>query len=378
MAMTCGETTFRNALKDKFGRTVTIGRTANLTAPLNGRPACHYCGPCERGCMTHSYFNSPSTTIAAAQATGRLTLFTDAVVSHVTTDSSAPRATGVRYVQRLTRETRELRAKAVLLCAQALESCRILMNSTTRQFPNGLGNSSGALGHYLMDHATGFGASGAMSGVDPRPWAGPPGRPNGIYVIRYHNVTERHPDFIRGYGYQGGAGPGFSMNAEGYGRTFKMDVRKGEYGIGVGAFCECLPRWENSCELDRQTVDAWGIPVMRFNAAYGDNEKKLGAQAAVDAAEMIEAAGAKNIAMQNTISPYGHAIHECGVARMGDDPKKSVLNKYCQSHDVKNLFVMDGSAFVSSGCQNPTLTMMALVCHGCDYLAKQARTGGLS
>ncbi|HXJ93403.1 MAG TPA: GMC family oxidoreductase [Terriglobia bacterium] len=378
MAMTCGETTFRNAVKEKFGRTVTIGRTANLTAPLNGRPACHYCGPCERGCITHSYFNSPTTTIAAAQATGRLTLFTDAVVSHVTTNSDTGRATGIRYAQRLTRETRELRAKAVVLCAQALESCRILMNSTTRQFPKGLGNSSGALGHYLMDHATGFGASGSMPGIDPRPWAGPPSRPNGIYVIRYRNVTERHPDFIRGYGYQGGAGAGFSMNAEGYGRTFKMKVRKGEYGMGVGAFCECLPRWENSCELDKNTVDAWGIPVMRFNAAYGENEKKLGTQAAVDAAEMIEAAGAKDITMQDTINPFGHAIHECGVARMGDDPKKSVLNKYCQSHDVKNLFVMDGSAFVSSGCQNPTLTMMALVCHGCDYLAKQARTGGLS
>ena len=299
------------------------------------------------------------------------------MVSHVTTNSDTGRATGIRYVQRLTRETHELRAKAVVLCAQALESCRILMNSGTRQFPNGLGNSSGTLGHYLMDHATGFGASGTMPGIDPRPWAGPPGRPNGIYVIRYRNVTERHPDFIRGYGYQGGAGAGFSMNAEGYGRTFKMEVRKGEYGIGVGAFCECLPRWENSCELDRNTVDAWGVPVLRFNAAYGDNERKLGAQAAVDAAEMIEAAGAKNISMQTEINPFGHAIHECGVARMGNDPKKSVLNKYCQSHDVKNLFVMDGSAFVSVGCQNPTLTMMALVCHGCNYLAKQARTGGL-
>jgi choline dehydrogenase-like flavoprotein len=378
MAMTCGETTFRNAVREKFDRTVTIGRTANLTAPINGRPACHYCGPCERGCITHSYFNSPTTTIAAAQATGRLTLFTDGVVSHVTTESNTPHATGVRYVHRLTRETRELRSKAVVLCAQALESCRIMLNSANRQFPNGLGNSSGALGHYLMDHATGFGAGATMPGMDPRPWAGPPGRPNGIYIIRYRNVTERHPDFIRGYGYQGGASAGFSMTAEGYGRPFKANVRKGEYGIGVGAFCECLARWENSCELDRHVVDAWGIPVLRFNAAYGENERKMGAQAAVDAAEMLEAAGAKNITVQSTISPFGNAIHECGVARMGDDPKKSVLNKYLQSHDVKNLFVMDGSAFVSIGCQNPTLTMMALVCHGCDYLAKQARTGGLS
>jgi glucoside 3-dehydrogenase (cytochrome c) catalytic subunit len=378
MPMTCGELQLRKSAKEKFGRTVTIGRTANLTAPLNGRAPCHYCGPCERGCITHSYFNSPTTTIAAAQATGRLTLFTDAVVSHVTMEPESPRATGVRYVHRLTRQSRELRSRAVVLCAQALESCRIMLNSADRRFPNGLSNSSGALGHYLMDHVTGFGASGELPGLEPRPWAGAPQRPNGIYVIRFRNVSDRHPDFIRGYGYQGGAGPGFNMGVEGYGSAFKEGVRQGTYWIGLGGFGECLARWDNFCELNKNQVDAWGIPTLHFNAIRGENERKMGAQMAADAAEMLEAAGAKSISVQHSMDPFGHAIHECGVARMGDDPRKSVLNKFCQSHDVKNLFVMDGSAFVSVGNQNPTLTMMALVCHGCDYLAQQARRGELS
>jgi len=375
MAMSCGEVLLRQAVKDEFGRTVTIGRTANLTAPLNGRAPCHYCGPCERGCMTHSYYNSPTTTIAAAEATGKLTLFTDAVVSQVTMDAGTAKATGVRYVHRLTRQTRDLRAKAVVLCAQSLESCRILLNSANRQFPNGLANSSGALGHYLMDHVTGFGASGMLPGLDPRPWGGPPQRPNGIYVIRFRNVTDREPDFIRGYGYQGGAGPDWNFRAEGYGRNFKMAARQGEYGISLGGFGECLPRWENRCELDKSVVDAWGIPALHFNAAHGENARKLGQRMAADAAEMLEAAGARNISVQASMDPFGHAIHECGVARMGNDAKKSVLNKYGQAHDVKNLFVLDGSGFVSIGNQNPTLTMMALTCRGCDYLVQQARKG---
>ncbi len=375
MPMTCGEIMLRKAAKEKFGRTVTIGRSANLTAPVNGRAPCHYCGPCERGCMTHSYFNSPTITIAAAQATGRLTLLTDAVVSHVTTDVNTGRATGVRYVHRVTREVRELRGKVVILCAQSLESVRILFNSATRQFPNGLANSSGVLGHYLMDHFTGYGASGTMPMLESRPWAGPPRRPNGIYVVRFRNVTDRHPDFIRGYGYQGGSYAEFNYGAEGFGKQFKEEVKRGEWTISLGGFGECLARRENYCELDKNIVDAWGVPALRLSATYGENEKRMGEDVANAAAEMLEAAGAKNIQVQKNIDPFGHAIHEVGVARMGDDPRKSVLNKYCQAHEVKNLFVMDGSCFVSSGCQNPTLTMMAIVCQSCAYLIDQARKG---
>lgn len=377
MAMTCGEIMLRKAAKAKFGRTITIGRSANLTAPLNGHPPCHYCGPCERGCSTQSYFNSPTFTIASAQATGRMTLLTDAVVSHVTTNVETGKATGIRYVHRVTRQSRELRAKVVILCAQSLESTRILFNSATRQFPNGLANSSGALGHYLMDHFTGYGADGVMPMLETRPWAGPPQRPNGIYAIRFRNVTDHHPDFIRGYGYQGGSHSEFKMGAEGFGKDFKEAVKRGEWRISLGGFGECLARWENYCELDKNVVDTWGVPALRITAAYGENEKKMGEFVANDAAEMLEVAGAKNVHTSRQMDPFGHAIHEVGVARMGNDPKNSVLNKYCQSHDIKNLFVMDGSCFVSIGCQNPTLTMMAIVCHSCDYLAKQARKGEL-
>ena len=375
MPMTCGEIMLRKAVKEKFGRVVTIGRAAHLTAPLNGRAPCHYCGPCERGCISQSYFNSPSTTIAAARATGRLTLITDAVVSHVTTDLSTGRATGVRYVHRVTRDNRDLRGKIVILCAQSLESTRILFNSATRQFPNGLANSSGVLGHYLMDHVTGFGASGIMPMLETRPWAGPPRRPNGIYLMRFRNVTDRHPNFIRGYGYQGGSHAQFSFEAEGFGKQFKEQVKRGEWGISLGGFGECLARWHNYCELDKTLVDAWGIPALRISASYGENELKMGEDMAVAAAEMLETSGAQNIRLQNIIDPFGHAIHEVGTARMGNDPKKSVLNKYCQAHDVRNLFVMDGSCYVSSACQNPTLTMMAIVCHSCSYVIAQLKKG---
>ncbi len=375
MPMTCGEVMLRNSAKEKFGRIVTIGRCANLTAPLNGRPPCHYCGPCERGCITHSYYNSPTTTLAAAQATGRLTLITDAVASHVTTDLDTGRATGVRYVRRVTRESRELRSKVVVLCAQAMESVRILLNSANRQSPSGLANSSGVLGHYLMDHVTGFGAEGTMPMLESRPWAGPPQRPNGIYVIRFRNVTERSPNFIRGYGFQGGSSPEFNFEAEGFGRKFKENVKRGEWHIGLGAFGECLARWDNYIELDKNVVDAWGIPALHIHASYGDNERKLGEDAANTAAEMLEAAGAKNIRLTKAMRPFGNAIHEVGVARMGNNPKTSVLNSFCQTHDVKNLFIMDGSSWVSSGCQNVTLGFMAIACRSCAYLVDQYKKG---
>src|SRR5205809_4065556 len=221
-----------------------------------------------------------------------------------------------------------------------------------------------------MVQLPGFGASGIIPMLETRPWAGPPRRPNGIYLMRFRNVTDRHPNFIRGYGYQGGSHAQFSFEAEGFGKQFKEQVKRGEWGISLGGFGQCLAGWHKYCELDKTLVDAWGIPALRISASYGENELKMGEDMAVAAAEMLETSGAQNIRLQNIIDPFGHAIHEVGTARMGNDPKKSVLNKYCQAHDVKNLFVMDGSSFVSSGCQNPTLTMMAIACHGCDYLVK--------
>jgi choline dehydrogenase-like flavoprotein len=380
MKMTCGEVQMRDRVKAKFGRTVTIGRTAILTQNHNGRLACHYCGPCERGCSTFSYFSSPFTTVADALKTKNCTLITNAVVRHVDMDNAANRAAGITYIDRLSHQTYQVRAKSVILCAQALESTRILLNSSTRVYPRGLGNASDALGHYLMDHAVGAGASGELPGFDsrPTPLSGPH-RANGIYVVRFRNVLNgpRHSRFIRGYGYQGGAEGDFNFGAEGFGADYKKAVKAGSYGINLGAFGESLGRWDNYCDIDPDLRDAWGIPALRIQMTHGDNEKAMMEDAAVSAAEMLEAAGAKNIRVNSSLAMPGMAIHETGTARMGADPKKSVLNPYNQTHDVKNLFVMDGACYPSSACQNPTLTFMALCVRACDHLIERFKKNDL-
>jgi len=375
MKMSCGEIQLRERVKAKFGHTVTIGRTAILTQNHNGRLQCHYCGPCERGCTTFSYFSSPFTTVKDAIASGNCTLITNAVVSHVDMSTEPNKARGVTYVDRLTRQVKEVRGKSVILCAQALESTRILLNSSTRDYPNGLANSSGALGHYLMDHVVGGGASGRLPNFNPLPNANEPARPNGIYVPRFRNTpsSKTQSKFIRGYGYQGGAGPQFNFSAEGYGTSLKKAVKEGWYEIGLGGFGESLARWDNYIEIDRDLKDAWGIPALHINMSHGDNEAALMQDAGASAAEMLEAAGAKEIRVQANVEMPGMAIHELGTARMGNDPKKSVLNAFNQSHDVKNLFVMDGASFVSSACQNPTLTMMAVTVRGCDHMIERFR-----
>ncbi|HXK01027.1 MAG TPA: GMC family oxidoreductase [Verrucomicrobiae bacterium] len=377
MKMTCGEVRMREVAQAKFGRTLTIGRSAVITQVHNGRAPCHYCGPCERGCSTFSYFSSPFTTVKDALKSGNCTLITNAVVSHVDMDDGANKARGVTYIDRLTRETKQVKGKAVILCAQALESTRILLNSSTREYPKGLANSSGVLGHYLMDHVAGGGASGTFDDLNVAPSPNPPHRPNGIYMIRFRNTpaTGKHPDFIRGYGYQGGSGPEFTMDAEGMGAEYKKAVKKGTYSAGLGAFGESLARWDNFCEIDPNLKDAWGIPALRISAAHGKNEELLMRDAAVNAAEMLEAAGAKNIRVQTSYGVPGMAVHEVGTARMGNDPKKSVLNAFNQAHDVKNLLVTDGACYVSSACQNPTLTMMAITVRACDHLLEQRRKG---
>jgi choline dehydrogenase-like flavoprotein len=374
MKMTCGEVHLREQAKKRFGRTITIGRTAILTKNHNGRAACHYCGTCERGCITYSYFSSPFTTVKDALKTGRCTLITNAVVAHVDMDPTANKAAGVTFIDSLTRKTRQVRAKSVILCAQALESTRILLNSSTATHAQGLGNSSGLLGRGLMDHSTGAGASGDLPGYEnDRPSPNGPHRANGIYVIRYRNVSkaDRHPRFIRGYGFQGGAGPQFDFGAEGFGAGYKQAVKRGTYGISLGAFGESLARNDNFVEIDHNVKDAWGIPALHITMTHGDNEKAMHEDAAATAAEMLEAAGAKNISVRSNLAEPGMAIHELGTARMGDDPKKSVCTAYNQLHDVQNIFVMDGASFVSSGCQNPTLTMMALTVRACDHLIER-------
>jgi choline dehydrogenase-like flavoprotein len=378
MPMSCAETQLRTRVKSKLGWTVTIGRAANITKPLNGRGACHYCGPCEQGCATQSYFNAAFTTVADAVKSGNTTLITDAMVYKVLTDPSTKRATGVMYIDRVTREVREVRARAVLLCAQALESARILLNSAA----GGLANSSGVLGHYLMDHTwVAGGARGEFPDAPaPRPSLGAPRRPNGLYTIRMKNTISgpREKNYLRGFGFQGGGSTTFRMNAPGYGAAFKKGVLDPLTSINLVGFGEVLPRFDNFVAIDPKVVDKFGIPVLRITMTWGENEKAMIPDMAVTASKMLEAAGARNIEPFTHLDRVpGYGIHEMGTARMGRDPKTSVLNEFLRTHDINNLYVMDASSFVSGACQNPTLTIMALAVRGCDHLMEEMKRGNV-
>jgi choline dehydrogenase-like flavoprotein len=380
MGLTCAETLVRNRVKDKLGWTVTQGRAANLTRPLNGRAACHYCGPCERGCITKSYFNSAFTTVADALETGRCTLIPNAMVYKVLMDPDRHRAKGVLYIDRVTRQAHEVYGRVVILCAQALESVRIMLNSKTTQDSAGLGNSSGVLGHYLMDHFGGAGATGELPEAMREPLvAGGPDRPTGIYVIRFRNtMAKKHPDFLRGYGFQGGGGSGFNWEAPGFGPELKKRIQDPVTTMGFGSFGECLPRFDNFVEIDESVVDTFGIPVLKIHMAWGENERKMRPDMAQSAAEMLAAAGARNIRAYVAGDEIpGYKIHELGIARMGKDPKTSVLSQYQQAWDVDNLFVMDAAGFTSGGCQNPTLTIMALAVRSTDFLLEEMKRGVL-
>jgi choline dehydrogenase-like flavoprotein len=381
MGLSCAEMRLRARVKEKLGWTVTLGRAANLTKPINGRAPCHYCGPCERGCATKSYFNAAFTTVADALATGRCTLITNAMVSRVLMDAERNRATGVMYIDRVTRQAREVYGRVVVVCAQALESTRLLFNSATPQHSNGLGNSSGVLGKYLQDHLwVAGGANGEFPDLPQSPSLDGPHRPDGIYVIRFRNTKNgpRYKKFLRGYGFQGRSSAAFNFRAPGFGEAFKKGVREAVTSLGLSGFGEALARRENYVEIDPNVVDIYGIPALRIHMTWSDNEKAMIPDMAESAAQMLEAAGAKNIrpwTVPNRVPGMG--IHEVGTARMGNDPKTSVLNQFQQTHDVSNLFVMDGACFVSSGCQNPTLTIMALALRSTDYLMEEMKRGNL-
>lgn len=373
MGMTCPEKRLRTILRRQYRRLATIGRTAILTRNHNGRAACHYCGPCNRGCMTYSYFSSPFTTLAAAERTGNLTLITDAVASNVTVDKNSGLASGVAYIDRATRSPREIRAKNVFLCASTLESARLLLNSA----PGGLANSSRVLGRYLMDHMYGGQVVGRMEGYDDGAWSGPPRRPNGIFIPRFRNVDRRHTGgMIRGYSYQGSGSPHFDFNAPGFGESYKNAVNKpGQWSMNLHGFVECLPRRGNFVELDRNAVDAWGIPALRIHMTWSDNEKALFQDALDQGVDMLEAAGAKDVRAPGKPKTPGDGIHEVGTVRMGSDPKTSVVDPWCRTHDIPNLLVTDGSIYPSMGTVNPTLTMMANTVRACDHLIERARRG---
>ncbi len=376
MEMTCVEQDLRNAIAKYYDdRIVTIGRCAVLTRVHKGRAACHYCGECQRGCITQSYFSSLNSTLPAALKTGRLTIRPFSVVHSFMFDSNTRRVTGVRVIDGQTKQALEFKAKVIFLNAGSFESARILLNSATPEFPNGLANSSGELGHNIMDHHMGSGAVGIMPGhSDKVPFGS---RPNGIYIPRFCNVKSKEKDFLRGYGYQGGANRedwSRGSTLAGFGPSFKKTLTTpGPWRIGIGGFGECLPSHDNFVEIDRGKVDALGIPVLRFNCQWSENELTMSRDIAVQAAEMLAAAGATDIVVEQKITEPGRAIHEMGAARMGRDPKTSVLNGFNQAHDVKNLFVTDGACMVSSSCVNPSITYMALTARACDYAVSQMK-----
>src|SRR2546425_4616923 len=366
MGMTCAETHVRDAVAKYWGRdrVVTIGRCAVLTQSHNGRAACHYCGPCHRGCVTPSYFSSINATLPAAQATGKLTLRPYSVVHSITYDKRRGRATGVRVSDGQTKHALEFQARIIFLCASTIESARILLNSGT-----GFANSSGQAGKNLMDHIMGGGASGRIDGPLDRDSIG--NRPNGIYVPRFRNIGKGKSSFLRGYGFQGGGGRsdwGRGVEQAGFGADFKKSLRKpGPWGFSLYGFGEMLPKEDNFVELDKNKVDAWGIPVARISCAYGENEKALVHDMSISAAEMLAEAGAHEIQPYTSDNPPGLVIHEMGTARMGKDPKTSVLNAHNQCHDVPNLFVTDGGCMASTACQNPSITYMALTARAAAY-----------
>ena len=379
MPLTCQETLLRNRAKEKLGWTVTPARSANLTRPLKGRAACHYCGPCERGCQSKSYFNSAFTTVADAVKSGNCTLISNAMAYKVLIDSDRNRARAVLYVDRNTLEQREVSARAVVLCAQAQESVRILLNSATTQHPGGPGNSSGVLGHYLTAHIRSAGGSGDMPVFDAKPSLGGPHRPVGFYVPRFRNLKNgsQSKNFVRGYGFEGDTQIDFNWLAPGFGEVYKKSLREPQTQIAVTGFGEVLPRWDNFVEIDKDKVDKFGIPVLRIHMSNGPNETAMLKDIAESAGELLEAGGAKNIHTYADPPRGRWAVHEAGIARMGTDPKKSVLTPFQQTHDVKNIFVMDASGFPSNPCQNPTLTIMALCVRSCDFLMGEMKKGNV-
>ncbi|MEZ4702744.1 MAG: GMC family oxidoreductase [Rhodothermales bacterium] len=376
----------RDRIQSAFpGRHMTVGRVAILTQAHNGRAACHYCGPCARGCSTGSYFSSLSVTLPAAAATGNLTIRPNSVVHSVVYDEQTNRASGVRVIDAESLEETEYRAKIVFLCASTLGTTQILLNSTSRSFPNGLANSSGALGKYLMDHHFRVGATAVMEGFDDRYYVG--NRPNGIYVPRFRNISRetRHPDFVRGYGFQGGASRaswGRGNGIPGFGAELKKTLRDpGPWGWWLGGWGEALPREDNTVTLDPDQTDRWGMPLLRIDCTWGPNELAMRKDIRSSAAEMLAAAGGKNI---NTFDEFetngangaaapGLCIHEMGTARMGRDPKTSVLNGNNQAHDVPNLFVTDGSCMTSAANQNPSITYMALTARAANFAVEEMK-----
>jgi choline dehydrogenase-like flavoprotein len=380
MPMNACETYVADKIREKFpGRHLTIAAVAILTKELHGRAPCHYCGPCERGCSTGSYFSSISSTLPAAKATGNLTIVTDSVVVGLDYDPKSRKVAGVRTVDRNTRAGNRYTGRIVFLNASTLGTTQILLNSISETFPDGLGNRSGVLGHYLMDHLY-LDVIGVIPGMLDKYTIG--NRPAGLWMPRYHNVEKQTAPFLRGFSYQGAswrANWTQGVSVPGYGPALKQRLR--EYGPWVfdfGGFLECLPNRDNQLTLDPNRKDKWGLPIINTRFEWGDNDRVIAKYMVSDATEMLKAAGATEIVPPpEELTPGGFGIHEMGTARMGRDPATSFLNGHNQSHEVANLFVTDGACMTSSAAQNPSLTYMALTARAANYAVEQMKSGAL-
>ncbi|MAC92780.1 MAG: GMC family oxidoreductase [Flavobacteriaceae bacterium] len=381
MELNCVEKQLQSSIANNYSdRILTIGRVAHITKGTksnDNRTQCQYRNRCDRGCPYGSYFSSNSSTIPAAEITGKMTLRPNSVVSEVIYDKKTQKAKGVRVIDSITKQVLEYNSKVIFICASSMASTSILLNSISDRFPNGLGNDSGELGHNIMDHQLGSGASGSIEGFEDKYYTGR--RPNGFYIPRFRNIGGRKKDvdFLRGYGYQGGASRGDWSEAIAefsYGSEFKNAMLKpGKWNLGMGGFGEVLPYHENRMYLNYNKIDQFGMPKIVFDAEFKENEKKMKEDWKVQAAEMLESAGCKNVNIFDSNAPIGKGIHEMGTARMGHDPKTSVLNKYNQVHSVPNIYMTDGAFMTSSGTQNPSLTYMAFTARAVNHAVSELK-----
>ena len=381
MEMNCVEKDVAERIRSHYNdqRRMIIGRTANLTNQLDGRGNCQYRNKCWLGCPYGAYFSTQSSTLPAAMKTGNLTLRPFSIVTKIIYDKDSKKAKGVEIIDSETNQTYEYFAKVVFVCASTINSTWLLMNSATDVWPGGLGSSSGELGHNLMDHHFRVGANGRAEGFEDKYYYG--ARPNGIYIPRYRNLFGDKRNYLRGFGYQGSASRGdwsqkvaeLSIGPQ----LKKVMTEPGDWTMGINGFGEVLPYHENRIFLDPEKKDAWGLPVISVDAELKENEKEMRKDMMQDAVEMLEAAGIKNVRGFDSAYYMAMGIHEMGTARMGKDPKTSVLNKNNQVWDAKNVFITDGSCMTSSAAVNPSLTYMALTARAVDFAVSELNKGNL-
>jgi choline dehydrogenase-like flavoprotein len=375
--MNCVETDFRKKIESRFPeRRVIMGRTANLINPLKGRGSCQARDLCHRGCPYGAYFSSNSATIPAAIATGNLTLRANAIVTRVIYDEQRQKAIGVEIVDSKTKEVQEFYARILFLNASTVATAAILLHSTSSRFPNGLGNGSDQVGRNLMDHHKGLSFAAEVEGFEDSYYYGR--RPTALYIPRFRNVHDKHPGFLRGYQFGGSASrPPKAGNAS-IGEELKSVMSEpGPWQFGLWGFGECLPYADNRVTLSKTKQDQWGRQLVVVDCSFRENENAMHGDMAVTGLELLEAAGYRNPLVRGSISFPGNANHEMGIARMGHDPRTSVLNKFNQMHEVSNVFITDGSCMTSSSCLNPSLTYMALTARACAYAVGELKRGNI-